>query len=140
MKTAEKEDFLWGVATSAYQAEGHFNRPGEPRTNWAAAEERGDVAPLGDSSDFLRHYPQDFARCRSLGLNAFRLGIEWSRIQPNSADEFSETAISLYAELIANCQRAGLTPVVALHHFVHPEWLGTDPWLTPEIARVRSTV
>ncbi len=31
--------------------------------------------------------------------------------------------------MIAACQRAGLEPVVTLHHFVHPAWLGSDPWL-----------
>ncbi|HEX8373256.1 MAG TPA: family 1 glycosylhydrolase [Chthoniobacterales bacterium] len=131
MRTSK--DFLWGVATSAYQAEGRYNRAGEPRTNWAAAEERGDVAVLGDSADFLRHYPEDFARCRRLGLSAFRLGIEWSRIQPKNANEFDAEALAIYAKLIAECQRAGLTPVVTLHHFVHPEWLGTDPWLESAI-------
>lgn len=133
MKTAGNKDFLWGVATSAYQAEGHYNRPGEPRTNWAAAEERGDVAPLGVSADFLKHYPNDFARCREIGLNAFRLGIEWSRIQPQTAADYDVTALKTYATLIADCQRAGLTPVVTLHHFVHPEWLGTDPWLEEKV-------
>ena len=133
MRTLDNKDFLWGVATSAYQAEGHFNRPGEPRTNWAAAEERGDVAVLGDSADFLHHYDDDFARCRGIGLNAFRLGIEWSRIQPNNASDFDEPALEVYAKLIGDCQRAGLTPVVTLHHFVHPEWLGTDPWLEEKI-------
>lgn len=133
MKTGKKKDFLWGVATSAYQAEGHYNSIGEPRTNWAVAEERGDVARLGISADFLKHYWEDFGRCRSLGLNAFRLGIEWSRIQPNHAAEFDLTALEIYSEMIAQCQRAGLTPVVTLHHFVHPEWLGTDPWLDEKI-------
>ncbi len=127
------KDFLWGVATSAYQAEGHYNGPSEPRTNWAAAEERGDVAVLGKSADFLHHYLEDFARCHSLGLTAFRLGIEWSRIQPNNANDYDTAALDTYAKLIADCQRAGLTPVLTLHHFVHPEWLGTDPWLAEHI-------
>src|SRR6185436_1481138 len=74
--------FLWGVAISPYQAEGGYNGAGEPQTNWAAAEQQGDVAVLGRSADFLRHHAADFARCRELGLGAFRLGIEWSRVQP----------------------------------------------------------
>ena len=73
------EEFLWGVATSAYQAEGGYNGPGQPQTNWAAAEARGDVASTGRAADFWNRYEEDFARCRALGLNAFRLGLEWSR-------------------------------------------------------------
>ncbi|HEY5894280.1 MAG TPA: family 1 glycosylhydrolase [Chthoniobacterales bacterium] len=129
-------DFLWGVATSAYQAEGHYNGPNQPRTNWAHAEEKRDVAPLGASSDFLHRYPEDFARCKGLGLNAFRLGLEWSRIQPGSAKldgnpppPFDRSALDFYADLICKCRESQLTPVVTLHHFVHPAWLGSDPWL-----------
>src|SRR3954471_4636879 len=76
------EPFLWGVATSAYQSEGGYNGPGEPVTNWAAAEAKGDVAVAGATADFWHRYEEDFARCQALGLGAFRLGLEWSRIQP----------------------------------------------------------
>ncbi len=80
------KDFLWGVATSAYQAEGGYNGPGQPQTNWAGAERRGDVAVAGAAADFWHRYEEDFARCRDLGLKAFRLGLEWSRIQPVGDD------------------------------------------------------
>ena len=128
-----KTSFFWGVATSAYQAEGGYNGLGEPRTNWAVAEERGDVIPLGKSADFLHHYEQDFALCRSLGLNAFRLGIEWSRLQPQAGASLDEAALETYAQVLAACRDAGLEPVLTLHHFTHPEWLGPDPWLGEEI-------
>jgi beta-glucosidase/6-phospho-beta-glucosidase/beta-galactosidase len=129
------DEFLWGVATSAYQAEGGYNGPGQPLTNWAAAEERQDVALVGEAADFWNRYAEDFARCREMGLNAFRLGLEWSRIQParDAADvappAFDYGALDQYATMIAACQQSGLEPVVTLHHFVHPAWLGTDPWL-----------
>src|SRR3982750_669656 len=78
------ESFLWGVATSAYQSEGGYNGPGEPQTNWGAAERNGDVAPSGKAAEFWTRYPEDFHLAQQLGLNAFRLGIEWSRIQPTT--------------------------------------------------------
>jgi len=127
--------FLWGVATSGYQAEGGFNGAGEPQTNWARAEREGDVAPLGQSADFWHRYKEDFKRCRTLGLNAFRLSIEWSRVQPTQIDRagepppFDREALDRYAEMILSCMENGLEPVVTLHHFVHPAWLGSDPWL-----------
>ncbi len=37
MKMTSADTFFWGVATSAYQAEGGYNGVGEPRTNWADA-------------------------------------------------------------------------------------------------------
>ncbi|HEX4200443.1 MAG TPA: family 1 glycosylhydrolase, partial [Chthoniobacterales bacterium] len=133
------EDLLWGVATSAYQSEGGYNGPGQPQTNWAEAEHRGDVVPVGLAADFWNRYPEDFGRCKKLGLNAFRLGIEWSRvqpcltIQPGPPPPFDDAALERYVEMTAECRRNGLEPVVTLHHFVHPAWLGSDPWLQPEM-------
>jgi beta-glucosidase/6-phospho-beta-glucosidase/beta-galactosidase len=141
------EPFLWGVATSAYQSEGGYNGPGEPVTNWARAEAKGDAAVAGATADFWHRYEEDFARCEALGLGAFRLGLEWSRIQPVIGDLtdakhgehdshaspplFDYTALDHYAKILASSQQHGLEPVVTLHHFVHPAWLGTDPWLDP---------
>ena len=130
-------DFLWGVATSAYQSEGGYNGRDQPQTNWAAAERKGDVVTVAEAADFWRRYPEDFARCRSLGLNAFRLGIEWSRVQPTRIDapgpppSFDYRALDRYVDMLVQCRQNGLEPIVTLHHFVHPSWLGTDPWLEP---------
>ncbi|HEV7405441.1 MAG TPA: family 1 glycosylhydrolase [Chthoniobacteraceae bacterium] len=168
-----RSEFLWGVATSAYQSEGGYNGPGEPQTNWAGAEAKGDVAVAGATADFWHRYEEDFARCEALGLSAFRLGLEWSRIQPavghgsdqagragqtgqpgqtgqtheshDSPPPFDYAALDHYAKILTSCQQHGLEPVVTLHHFVHPAWLGTDPWLdprTPErfVAYIREAV
>jgi beta-glucosidase/6-phospho-beta-glucosidase/beta-galactosidase len=128
----QAEDFLWGVATSAYQAEGGYNGPGQPETNWAAAERRGDVAVCGEAAGFWQRFGEDFARCAAMGLNAFRLGIEWSRLWPRRAGEFCHAALDHYASLLGSCRSHGLEPVVTLHHFVHPAWAGSDPWLGDE--------
>jgi beta-glucosidase len=130
-----KDKFLWGVATSAYQAEGGHNVPGGPHNNWAAAEQKKSVMETGRASDFWNRYESDFELCRAMGLNAFRLGICWSRVQPThqttqaTAPDFDEAAIEKYAQILAACRRAGQEPVVTLHHFTHPAWLGTDPWI-----------
>lgn len=134
-----QKDFLWGVAISAYQSEGGYNRAGEPHTNWALAEQRGDVDPLGDSTRFFAHYEEDLRRCLDLGLNAFRMSIEWSRIQPawvtgrNAPPPFDQDALQQYGKILASCRDLGIEPIVTLHHFVHPAWLGTDPWLEGEV-------
>jgi len=135
------KNFFWGVATSAYQSEGGYNGPGQPQTNWAKAEAVGDVMISGNGAGFWTMYPEDFARCRDMGLNAFRLGIEWSRVQPGGialrpgepAPPFDFHALECYAKMLAACRQNGLEPVVTLHHFVHPAWLGVDPWLEPDV-------
>jgi beta-glucosidase/6-phospho-beta-glucosidase/beta-galactosidase len=136
------DGFLWGVATSGYQAEGGYNGPGEPLNNWAWAERQGDVVPSGRTSDFWTLASEDFQRCREMGLNAFRMSIEWSRVQPDTLlgskeglapdgepPPYDERALYSYAQRIADCRAHGLEPVITLHHFVYPAWLGLDAWL-----------
>ena len=139
------EAFFWGVATSGYQAEGGYNGPGEPLNNWAWAESQGDVVPTGRSADFWTLAHEDFARCRDMGLNSFRMSIEWSRVQPCTTlppveglapgaepPPFDERALYSYAQRIADCRKHGLEPLITLHHFVQPAWLGLDAWQKPE--------
>lgn len=132
-----EQPFLWGVATSGYQAEGGYNQPGTPQNNWATAEAAGEVEVTGDASNFRHLYEEDFARCQEMGLTSFRLGLEWSRIQPvfrnviSDPPAFDPQGLKFYTDVLAACRRAGLEPVVTLHHFTHPAWLGTDPWLEP---------
>lgn len=137
-RKSHRPPFLWGVATSAYQSEGGYNAAGQPVTNWAAAEQAGEVQATGQAADFLSRFPEDFSTSQALGLNAFRLGVEWSRIQPRPPTApdhgYDERALELYARMIAEAQRHGLEPIVTLHHFVHPAWLGSDPWLSLESA------
>ena len=139
------EKFFWGVATSGYQAEGGYNGPGDPLNNWAWAESRGDVVPSGRTSDFWTMAHEDFQRCRDMGLNAFRMSVEWSRVQPTTVlgpteglapdaepPPFDDRALYSYAQRIADCRAHGLEPIITLHHFVYPAWLGMDAWLKPE--------
>ena len=127
--------FLIGVATSGYQSEGGYNAPGQPHNNWATSEQSGRVARTGTASDFWNRYRDDFALSRGMGLNAFRLSIEWARVQPSHspgsahAPDFDFEVIDQYASRIAACRESGLEPVVTLHHFTHPAWLGVDAWL-----------
>ncbi len=131
----DRHDFLWGASSSGYQCEGGYNGPGQPRNNWAAAEESGRIATSGQATDFWHRYEEDFARARSIGLTAFRLSIEWARVQPSFSPDrsapppFDCVALDTYADLIAACRRHGMEPVVTLHHFTHPAWLGLDAWL-----------
>ncbi len=146
------DGFLWGVATSGYQSEGGYNGEGEPANNWAAAERAGRVQRTGRAAEFWSRYAEDFARVRAMGGTAFRLGIEWPRVQPSPSleplgapPEFDGAALDAYADRIAACRAAGLEPVVTLQHFTHPAWLGVDAWLedrTVELfaAYVRTTV
>ncbi|MCX6961666.1 MAG: family 1 glycosylhydrolase [Verrucomicrobia bacterium] len=127
--------FLIGVATSGYQSEGGYNGPGEPQNNWGACEKSGRVDRTGRAVDFWNRYRGDFDLARGMGLNAFRLSIEWTRVQPSftnalgPAPAFDGAAVDAYADRVAACREAGMEPVVTLQHFTHPAWLGVDAWL-----------
>ncbi len=128
-------EFLWGVATSGYQHEGGYNGPGQPHNNWCHAELAGSVMKSGPAAEFWTRYDDDFRVCERMGLNAFRLSLEWSRIQPCTTcaggppPDFDKAALDAYADRIAACRRHGLEPIVTLFHFTTPAWMGTDPWL-----------
>lgn len=129
------EDFMFGVANAGYQVEGGFNGHGEPLNNWVELERSGKVDPSGEALRFWTDYPDELSLAESMGLNAFRLSIEWSRVQPDTSvtsvrkPAFDQAAIEAYSNMIAAIMKAGMEPVVTLHHFVHPYWLGLDFWL-----------
>ncbi|NEP19574.1 MAG: glycoside hydrolase family 1 protein [Leptolyngbya sp. SIO4C1] len=136
-QASQAAPFLWGVSTSGYQHEGGYNQAKQPQNNWAIWEQQGRVERTGSAADFWSRHKADFERCQQLGLTAFRLSIEWARVQPThqaqpgSAPAFDAAALDAYADLLATCRRSGLEPLVTLHHFTHPAWLGTDAWLRP---------
>ena len=125
-------DFAWGVATAPHQIEGGLNGPGEPRNNWAAWEDSGRVERSAAGCGFWDRYPEDVARAEALGLSAFRLGLEWARVEPRPG-VIDHAALGRYADILAALRRSGMEPVVTLQHFTHPAWLGTDPWLDPAV-------
>lgn len=109
--------FLWGTATAAHQVEGS-NRS----SDWWDYEQQGRVPH--QSGDACRHYElfaQDFDLCRSLGHNAHRLSIEWSRIEP-SEGTWDAQAVGHYRDVVRALVDRGLEPIVTLHHFTNPAW------------------
>jgi len=135
-------DFLFGVSNAAYQVEGGYNRAGGPHNNWAEWEREGKVEDPGQACRFWDAYREHVDLAASLGLNAFRMSLEWARLQPSSSigksspPPWDESAAARYAEIAGAVLDAGMEPVVTLHHFTHPAWCGTDLWLddlSPEL-------
>ncbi len=127
--------FLFGVSNSAYQVEGGYNRPGGPYNNWAEWEREGKVEDPGGTCRFWERFREHIELAARLGLNAFRMSLEWARLQPSASagkappPPWDESALDRYAEIIGSVMEAGMEPVVTLHHFTHPAWCGVDLWL-----------
>lgn len=114
------DGFLWGAATAAYQVEG-----GNVGSDVWLLEHLPNTVfrePSGDACDFYHRYPDDVATVAALGLNAFRFGVEWARVEPERG-LVSMAALDHYSRLVDCCLEHGLTPVVTLHHFTSPHWL-----------------
>ena len=125
------EDFLLGVATSGFQIEGGFNGPGEPANNWVALGAQRAGGALRGGLRLLAASPSRPSTGRpGMGCNAFRLSVEWARLEPDEG-EFDARALDRYVEILGMCVERGMAPVVTLHHFTHPWWLGEEFWLTP---------
>jgi beta-glucosidase len=122
--------FQFGVATSGFQVEGGFNGPGEPANNWQRWESEGRVEPSGIALDLWRRYEEALDRTRALGCDSFRLSVEWARCEPCEGD-WDQGALDRYRQVLQACAERGLVPLVTLHHFTHPAWLGEDFWLDP---------
>ncbi|MHB8835804.1 MAG: glycoside hydrolase family 1 protein [Candidatus Methylomirabilia bacterium] len=120
MVTAAAEPFLWGVATSAFQIEG------SPDADWAAWDAGARIQPL--MTGHYERFREDVALLRTLGVNAYRFSVEWSRIQPGER-VWDETAIDHYRQLVGELLASGIHPVLTLHHNTHPRWFHeSTPW------------
>lgn len=117
-----KNNFLFGVAIAEYQNSGAANLPD---CNWAAWEKKGSTIKNNQTSgiacDFWNRYKDDINLITDLGCNACRLSIDWSKIEPRQG-LIDRDAIQHYHDVIDALLNAGVTPMVTLHHFVHPQW------------------
>jgi beta-glucosidase len=114
-------DFLFGTATSATQIEG-----GCTTSDWWAFARQPKRIKHGDTPDVAcdswRRWREDVALQRELGLGAYRLGVEWARIEPRPG-EIDPAAVDAYRAMLGALRDAGIEPMVTLHHFTLPAWL-----------------
>ena len=146
------DEFHWGVAHSGFQAEGGPGSPVDPASDWyrwvhdplnrllglvGGVPENGPGAYVS--------YESDAALARDeLGMNTFRIGIEWSRIFPDStaavdiSDEDGIVSLSdlqaldaladqgevaHYRAVLDALRAHGLEPMVTVNHFTLPLWV-----------------
>ncbi|HYL16950.1 MAG TPA: family 1 glycosylhydrolase [Terriglobales bacterium] len=111
--------FLWGVSTAAHQVEG-----GNENNQWSAWEAAGRIRSgeqCGLACNWWNNAERDFELARDLGLNALRLSVEWSRIEPQPG-QWNREALQRYRQMLQALQQRGIQPMVCLHHFTHPRW------------------
>ncbi|HEY3862005.1 MAG TPA: family 1 glycosylhydrolase [Verrucomicrobiae bacterium] len=108
--------FLWGTATSTTQIEGHIQNEW---TDFVARDGRN----CRIACDSYHRYAEDVEWMRQLGVNAYRMGIEWSRLQSAPRAPLNEVELARYRDQLDRLNKAGIAPMVVLHHFSNPPWI-----------------
>lgn len=113
--------FLWGVATAGHQWEG-----GDTTSNWAAWDATGHTPDTNERAAMgYAMYETDMDLARGMGCNAFRLSLEWSRLEPKKG-QIDWNEVAHYHQVLAALHARGMTPVVTLMHFAYPAWLDAE--------------
>jgi beta-glucosidase len=120
-------EFLWGVATSAFQIEGGATQDGRGPSIWdtfcaqPGRVRNGDDARV--AADHRNRMADDVALLASLGARAYRFSIAWPRVQPTGKGPGHEAGLDFYRELVDSLLSSGVEPVVTLYHWDLPQAL-----------------
>jgi beta-glucosidase/6-phospho-beta-glucosidase/beta-galactosidase len=145
------DGFLWGTAISGFQSDMGQGAPVDAGSDWwtwvrdpqnlAQGRVSGDLPEVGGPGFWLRYDDDARLARRGLKANAFRMGIEWSRLFPTSTagvdasggftpavlaqlDALADqSAVAHYRDVFAALRARGLVPLVTLNHFSLPTWL-----------------
>lgn len=129
--------FLFGTSTAPYQIEGAWDEDGKGESNWDWRVHNTSFVKDGATGDTaIDHYHkwrEDVGLMGELGLNAYRFGISWSRVQPKGQGAFNQKGLEFYEHLIDALLEKGIEPFVTLCHYEIPQalverggWLNRD--------------
>ena len=133
------EDFVWGVASSAYQVEGKDANDGSGDCVWDAFvkskrvfdEQHADVA-----CDQIHRYREDFALMREMGVKHYRFSLNWARILPEGTGEVNQKAIDMYRDMLLCLKENGITPYITMFHWEFPQKLyERGGWMNPDVVK-----
>jgi beta-glucosidase len=120
-------DFLWGVATSAYQIEGATRVDGRGESIWDRfAATPGKIQDKSDGAVACEHYrrwPEDIELMRWMGLKSYRFSIAWPRILPEGRGRVNTAGVDFYSRLVDSLLGAGIEPFITLYHWDMPQVL-----------------
>lgn len=132
-----REDFVWGVASSAYQIEGRDADDGAGKMIWDTFAEEGHILDGKDAyvaCDHMHRYKEDYRMMRLLGVRAYRFSVSWSRIMPEGTGRVNGKAVTLYRDMLQEMRKNGITPYLTMYHWELPQALqDKGGWLNEEI-------
>ena len=132
-----KDDFVWGVASSAYQIEGRDPDDNAGECIWDVFAREGRVYENHNADiawDHIHRYREDFAMMRLLGVKAYRFSLSWARLMPEGMGRVNEKAVALYRDMITCMKQNGIVPYITMYHWELPQHLQEmGGWLNEDI-------
>ena len=118
-------DFVWGVATAAYQVEGAVKEGGRGPSIWDTFAHTPGLSRNGDTGDIAcDHYyrwESDLDLLSDLGIGSYRLSLSWSRLQPNGQGSLNQEGVAFYRSLLMGLKARGIQALVTLYHWDLPQ-------------------
>lgn len=118
-------DFVWGVATAAYQIEGAAYEGGRGASIWDVFSHTPGLSHNGDTGDIAAdHYHRwedDLDLMVELGIRAYRLSLSWSRLQPDGVGRLNPEGVAFYRSLLSGLHDRGIQALVTLYHWDLPQ-------------------
>jgi beta-glucosidase len=121
------EDFVWGVATAAYQVEGAVAEDGRAPSIWdtfcrvPGAIDNGDTGDV--ACDHYHRWPEDIRLMRELGVGAYRFSVAWPRVVPDGTGAVNPAGLAFYDRLVDALLEAGIRPFATVYHWDLPQAL-----------------
>ncbi|TGG90651.1 beta-glucosidase [Natronospirillum operosum] len=133
-----RSDFVFGVATAAFQVEGHRYADGRTDSIWDTFCEQPGRVLNGDNGepacDHYERWEEDLDMMQAMGVDAYRFSIAWPRIVP-APGVINEAGLAFYEQLVDGMIARGIRPVATLYHWDLPQYLDDQGgWLSRSTA------
>lgn len=119
-----KPDFVFGVATAAFQIEGAADS--REACIWDTfCAEPGRIKDGSNglvACDHIARWQEDVELIAALGVDAYRFSIAWGRII-NADDSVNQTGLNFYLQLLDALNARGIKAFVTLYHWDLPQYL-----------------
>ena len=120
-------DFLWGMATAAFQVEGAWKEDGKGESIWDRfSHTPGKIkgaATADVACDHYHRYPEDISLLKELNQKSYRFSISWPRIQPSGTGAPNPKGLDHYSRVVDAALEAGIRPFCTLYHWDLPQAL-----------------
>jgi beta-glucosidase len=120
-------DFVWGVATAAYQIEGAVAEDGRTPSIWDTFSRVPGAVDNGDTGDpacdHYHRWREDVALMRRLNVDAYRFSVAWPRVLPDGRGRINPPGLDFYDRLVDELLASGIRPFITLYHWDLPQAL-----------------